>query len=1081
MNKINHILVIILFVPAMALAQTPSSNYVVTETVLNADGSNRVRSVQYHDGLGRPSVLASGGMNTSGKYVYTMTEYDLQGRESKIWLASAGGSSPVLISNSQMATYAFSSYNQDQYPFSTVDYDAVGRVVFRSTPGQSWHDSGTHQGVETKYLANEANSVKQYTVDTSGNLVTSSVGYYPAGTLTSEKVKDEDGHTTQVYKDMLGNVVLERRSGNNDTYYVYDKGLLRVVVPPEFQKTGDTGLLYKYKYDSHSRCTEKTLPGCTPIKYWYDRYGRLAFMQDARLLGSSLYRFYLYDGLDRLVLQGQCSSTGLMNSAGYVAKVVYGGSGNEIGGTGYYLSNQLPVKTVEIANYYDGYQCISLPLFANIRNRVGTLPSNPVTTLQTAQMLLTSDNRRQLRVIFYDAKANVTDTHEYYADGSYQKTHTSYTFINKPETVTVTMVKNGRQTAVTQRHSYDTQSGLLTSTSSSVANASQVTTDSYTYDNLGRMSLLGHHGNTLQTAYNYNINGWVKGISSTVAGSGRKLFSEDIYFTDGPGTACYNGNISAVRWSSGDQSTISGYKYTYDGLNRIQTATSMIYSGSQPAITNYYSVEVGYNENGSINSLKRYGQQNNQSFGKVDELSFSYVNGNQLSRVTDAATAVLSSTAMDFHDNTIDTHGASEYGYDGCGSLTYDANKGLVKIEYDIWGYPRRVYFSNYGMAEYVYSADGVRLKTHHVTAVPKSTPAPLNVAFKLSANEITSVDSTEYYGAYIYENGAFRQFNFGSGYIVPSGSAYAYKYYLKDHLGSNRVVVSSAGTIEQTTHYYPYGATLSSSTGQNVQPYKYNGKELDRMHRLNLYDYGARQYDPVIGQFTQIDPLCEKKPWQSPYTYGRNNPLRFIDPDGKDDLDKVTGYLIGIATDIIPFSDALRDLYSPKEANDYNNALRSTDNAFMAIGNSMTETGKGGTALGVSIAVTGGVIVASSGGSAAVAGVPTAVVGAALTKASATVGITGAFMQMNAAKNSSKGYNRGKLGTPKDAYNEYVKGRAPKGIDRIDKPKDGQIHAHQKGKGATNADGTTHDKGKGEPEWSNKIKEWLRNYGFNI
>ena len=980
-----------------------------------------------------------------------------------------------------MATYAFSSYNQDQYPFSTVDYDAVGRVVFRSTPGQSWHDSGTHQGVETKYLANEANSVKQYTVDTSGNLVTSSVGYYPAGTLTSEKVKDEDGHTTQVYKDMLGNVVLERRSGNNDTYYVYDKGLLRVVVPPEFQKTGDTGLLYKYKYDSHSRCTEKTLPGCTPIKYWYDRYGRLAFMQDARLLGSSLYRFYLYDGLDRLVLQGQCSSTGLMNSAGYVAKVVYGGSGNEIGGTGYYLSNQLPVKIVEIANYYDGYQCISLPLFANIRNRVGTLPSNPVTTLQTAQMLLTSDNRRQLRVIFYDAKANVTDTHEYYADGSYQKTHTSYTFINKPETVTVTMVKNGRQTAVTQRHSYDTQSGLLTSTSSSVANASQVTTDSYTYDNLGRMSLLGHHGNTLQTAYNYNINGWVKGISSTVAGSGRKLFSEDIYFTDGPGTACYNGNISAVRWSSGDQSTISGYKYTYDGLNRIQTATSMIYSGSQPAITNYYSVEVGYNENGSINSLKRYGQQNNQSFGKVDELSFSYVNGNQLSRVTDAATAVLSSTAMDFHDNTIDTHGASEYGYDGCGSLTYDANKGLVKIEYDIWGYPRRVYFSNYGMAEYVYSADGVRLKTHHVTAVPKSTPAPLNVAFKLSANEITSVDSTEYYGAYIYENGAFRQFNFGSGYIVPSGSAYAYKYYLKDHLGSNRVVVSSAGTIEQTTHYYPYGATLSSSTGQNVQPYKYNGKELDRMHRLNLYDYGARQYDPVIGQFTQIDPLCEKKPWQSPYTYGRNNPLRFIDPDGKDDLDKVTGYLIGIATDIIPFSDALRDLYSPKEANDYNNALRSTDNAFMAIGNSMTETGKGGTALGVSIAVTGGVIVASSGGSAAVAGVPTAVVGAALTKASATVGITGAFMQMNAAKNSSKGYNRGKLGTPKDAYNEYVKGRAPKGIDRIDKPKDGQIHAHQKGKGATNADGTTHDKGKGEPEWSNKIKEWLRNYGFNI
>ena len=55
------------------------------------------------------------------------------------------------------------------------------------------------------------------------------------------------------------------------------------------------------------------------------------------------------------------------------------------------------------------------------------------------------------------------------------------------------------------------------------------------------------------------------------------------------------------------------------------------------------------------------------------------------------------------------------------------------------------------------------------------------------------------------------------------------------------------------------------------------------------------------------------------------------------------------------------------------------------------------------------------------------------------------------------------------------------KEIERIDKPKAGQIHVHQKGKGATNADGTIHDKGKGAPEWSNKVVKWLRNYGFNI
>ena len=69
-------------------------------------------------------------------------------------------------------------------------------------------------------------------------------------------------------------------------------------------------------------------------------------------------------------------------------------------------------------------------------------------------------------------------------------------------------------------------------------------------------------------------------------------------------------------------------------------------------------------------------------------------------------------------------------------------------------------------------------------------------------------------------------------------------------------------------------------------------------------------------------------------------------------------------------------------------------------------------------------------------------------------------------------------------AYEKMIRRTDPwseKGIDRIDNPKDGQIHAHQKGKGATNADGTIHDKGKGVPKWSNKITEWLRNYGFNI
>ena len=62
---------------------------------------------------------------------------------------------------------------------------------------------------------------------------------------------------------------------------------------------------------------------------------------------------------------------------------------------------------------------------------------------------------------------------------------------------------------------------------------------------------------------------------------------------------------------------------------------------------------------------------------------------------------------------------------------------------------------------------------------------------------------------------------------------------------------------------------------------YKFNGKELQDELNLNLYDYGARNYDAAIGRWMNIDPLSEVSRRWSPYTYVYDNPLIYTDPDG--------------------------------------------------------------------------------------------------------------------------------------------------------------------------------------------------------
>ena len=379
----------------------------------------------------------------------------------------------------------------------------------------------------------------------------------------------------------------------------------------------------------------------------------------------------------------------------------------------------------------------------------------------------------------------------------------------------------------------------------------KITLADYTYDSFGRLSTKSLHGSAAnKLTYAYNLRSWLTGITST-------RFTQNLYYNTGVGTARYNGNISSMTWKSGNESTVRGYKFTYDGLDRMLNATYGETAGISTNANRFSENVTGYDKNGNIKGLQRYGQLSSAAYGMIDNLTLT-LNGNQLNRVDDAVTASAYNGGFEFKNGA---NAADEYSYDANGNLTKDLNKGISGITYNFLNLPNVVTFSDGSTITYTYGADGTKLRTVH----------------KIGSTTTT----TDYCGNVVYENGVQKLLLTEEGYVTLSDSKY--HYYLKDHQGNNRVVISQSGTVEETNHYYPFGGAFASTS--NVQPYKYNGKELDSKKGLNWYDYGARHYDAALGRFTTVDSLAEKHYSESLYTYCYSNPINCIEPNGKDGI----------------------------------------------------------------------------------------------------------------------------------------------------------------------------------------------------
>ena len=329
-------------------------------------------------------------------------------------------------------------------------------------------------------------------------------------------------------------------------------------------------------------------------------------------------------------------------------------------------------------------------------------------------------------------------------------------------------------------------------------------------------------------------------------------------------------NISRMQWQSSKDHVLRGYDFAYDGLNRLEEST---YAEGEDISQNknHYSENVlSYSAIGSIERLQRYGKKNNGTFGLIDDLTYSY-NGNQIKAISDKAGSLLYNGSFDFKDGA---NADVEYFYDANGALVKNLNKDISNIEYDILGNLKCITFSNGFKTEYIYDAAGYKLRTTHESAV---------------------TNTTDYIGNFIFEDGKLSKFLFDGGYCSFDNSQNpTFHYYEKDHLASARMVVNENGTIEQVSHYYPFGGVYGDlSYNSELQRNKYVGKEFDHMYGLDWYDHGARMYDAARVVWDRIDNSGEKNSDISPYLYCHDNAINKFDPDGNDDYFSNSGQFL--------------------------------------------------------------------------------------------------------------------------------------------------------------------------------------------
>lgn len=944
--KLLFLITIILsnFYYAQNTGPTQTENYISTKSYISKGSDTLAKppmqTIRYFDGIGRIKQTIGVKSTSKGRDIVTHVEYDQFGRQVKEYLPVP----QKVTQNGAMYTNPLenatdpSIYGTEKiYSEKILENSPLDKIQQQIQVGTAW--SG--KPVQFGYDRNIDGEVRKYTTTTtwvngSTTSVLSISGNYGNNQLYKNIKLDEDNIEVIDFVDGEGRTILNRKiisaTQNADTYYVYNEyGQLAFVIPPLASVSGNTdtttlnALCYQYRYDNKSRMTEKRLPGKDEWEFIvYDKQNRVVLTQDPMLaslnnnFNKKGWMFTKYDQFGRIVYTGFFANTATRAAMQTAVNNMSANPGNNearsttpfnLNGIDiFYTKNAFPTGSMTIlsVNYYDGYP-LGAPVLPGQILGQNVLQDNPNSSLSTKSLPLATfiknidDDNWTKNFNRYDTNGRLIGTYSINHLGGYTRNESLLDFSGLiKETHTYhKRTTNDTETHIKKAYEYDSQNRLLAH-KHQVNNKPEEPIFLNTYNEIGQVSnkKIGKDddGNPLQSInYTYNIHGWLTSINDPSNMAPENVFAMKIKYQNPEdsnyGQARYNGNISEIDWKTGlGDGIYRRYAYQYDKLNRLTQGIYLTPNLTSNSQNHYYDETMTYDINGNIKTLNRY---KNPPAGQttpmqIDELIYDYDLGGNSNRLTKITDQKMNSSGYPLGGNLIS--------YDANGNMSNHMDKQIKMIKYNYLNLPTSVNAIVNGITPgmnegplhtYKYRSDGSKYAKRVDNLNPYST----------EYSETEYLDGFQYERTYAKINTA--QNGFDSGYMlkfVPTAEGFysidreMYIYNLKDHLGNVRynIARSDGGgrMMMEETNYYPFGLKHEGyNDGFHMYDYgiknnyKYNGKELQE---TGMYDYGARSYMPDLGRWGVIDPFAEKMRRYSPYNYAFNNPLRFVDPDGR-------------------------------------------------------------------------------------------------------------------------------------------------------------------------------------------------------